>query len=370
MLGGRKVAILGGDKLKDQYSLDFDGTNDFIDFEDTTLVDGLEDMTISMWVYPTDDSADEELIDKGGYNTIGGSFHLSLDPTASSGRLRFSVESAGGSGGYYYRNSMNAKIPINTWTHVVIAYSNTDDSTNFYINGVSWPPTATGGSFIAIPSTSDNLYIGRSGSGYYKGMMSDVAIYNANLSYSQVNTIYNGREPYNHREGSFAKNLISWWRMGDGALDSFDTANGVICDATDETLGPDLVTNGVFAADSGWTKGTGWTIGSGVATNAANNNNLEQDISAVAGACYKITLDISAYTSGTLYADLGGGSYITFSGAGTGYTGYLVTANTNNLRFYGGSFIGSIDNVVVQKLGGTSGAMINMEAADFVGDTP
>ena len=62
MLGGRKVAVLGGEKLKDSFSLDFDGTDDSIK---TTLAgSALEgDFTISAWVNRT--TNDE-------YNTILG----------------------------------------------------------------------------------------------------------------------------------------------------------------------------------------------------------------------------------------------------------------------------------------------------------
>ena len=86
----------------------------------------------------------------------------------------------------------------------------------------------------------------------YKRQISDVAIYNTDLSASQVATIYNGREPYNHKEGVASGNLISWWRMGDGVLDSFPLA----ADQVNATLGPELYgspasTNGSV---TNWTK--------------------------------------------------------------------------------------------------------------------
>ena len=36
------------------------------------------------------------------------------------------------------------------------------------------------------------------------------------MSSSQIKTLYNGREPYNHKEGVASSSLIGWWRMGDG----------------------------------------------------------------------------------------------------------------------------------------------------------
>ena len=50
----------------------------------------------------------------------------------------------------------------------------------------------------------------------YTLSISEIAIYHTALSASQVRTIYNGREPYNHKEGIATGNLKGWWRMGDG----------------------------------------------------------------------------------------------------------------------------------------------------------
>ena len=48
------------------------------------------------------------------------------------------------------------------------------------------------------------------------GNISEIFFYNKVLSASEVATIYNGREPYNHKEGIASGNLQAWWRMGDG----------------------------------------------------------------------------------------------------------------------------------------------------------
>ena len=380
MFPSRMITTMGGDKFRDEYSLEFDGTDEYLNLGDVSTFDGLEDMTISLWVYMTE-SRNQLFISKGGYNTSGASFYFNLSMPTDNGRMRFSAGNAdagtAGSGGFWYRNSMSDsslanRAGLNKWDHIAVVYSKTDSNVRFYINGYGYTEgSGAGGSeFIAILNSNQDLRIANRGDEYFKGRISDVAIYNAAFTDSDIATIYNGREPYNHKEGSLSKNLKCWWRMGDGNLDKFGTSNGVISNALDETLGLDLVTNGAFAADSDWTKGAGWTIGSGVATCSANNNNLEQDISAVAATCYKITLDITSYTSGNLYVDIGGSSYVTFNAAGTGLTGYVVTANTNNLRLYGGSFRGSVDNIVVQKVGANAGIMVNMDSEAFKGDTP
>ena len=127
----------------------------------------------------------------------------------------------------------------------------------FYINGVEWAPTSTGGSFIAIPDVSDNLKIGTDSSGnqFTYGNISDTAIYNTNLSHSQINMIYNEREPYNHKEGSLSKSLVSWWRMGEGSLDSYPL---ITDSSTTTSFGTDLITNGTFDSNvTGWSDNDG-----------------------------------------------------------------------------------------------------------------
>ena len=100
-----------------------------------------------------------------------------------------------------------------------------------------------------------------------------------------------------------------------------------------------------------WNLGNGWVIENGAATCTELNNNLTQDVGVSAGKSYKVTLDVIEYTSGTLALDIGGSSNQTTSSVGS-KTFYFQTSSTGHLRFYGGSFRGSIDNVsVVEVLG-------------------
>ena len=67
------------------------------------------------------------------------------------------------------------------------------------------------------PSSYGNLEIGRSNdANEFEGSISEFAVYDIMLTQSQVQTLYNGREPYNHKEGVASGNLQAWYRMGDG----------------------------------------------------------------------------------------------------------------------------------------------------------
>ena len=63
--------------------------------------------------------------------------------------------------------------------------------------------------------------------------------------------------------------------------------------------GPELVTNGDFATDSGWTKSANWSIANGKATSTASGGEIYQSISVVAGKTYvfNLTIDTSEDSS-------------------------------------------------------------------------
>ena len=68
-----------------------------------------------------------------------------------------------------------------------------------------------------------------------------------------------------------------------------------------EVTGAELVTNGDFATDTNWTKGTGVTIASGVGTwtNVANNIGLTQSVTFTSNAYYRCNVTVSNYSSGS-----------------------------------------------------------------------
>ena len=114
-----------------------------------------------------------------------------------------------------------------------------------------------------------------------------------------------------------------------------------------QILSGDLVTNGDFSnGANNWSLGTGWSIGVGKVIGSSASGTLSQAGIASAGKQYKVTINITDYSSGTLYVDIGGSSAQTSTSNGL-KTFYFTSTSTGSLRFYGGSFTGSIDNVLV-----------------------
>ena len=120
--------------------------------------------------------------------------------------------------------------------------------------------------------------------------------------------------------------------------------------------GADLVTNGEFATDTGWTKGVGWTISGGTAVaTAVVDNQLTQNIGAVAGKTYTITFTLDAGWSGVLFCAIGGISSpisTTRANAAGTYSFHCIAGSSTPgiLYFYPNSACtGTIDNVSVRE---------------------
>lgn len=120
------------------------------------------------------------------------------------------------------------------------------------------------------------------------------------------------------------------------------------------TFGASIVTNGDFAADANWTKGTGWTISGGSANKAAGTAAfLTQAVTLTAGRTYRIA-GTATVTAGTVTPRFTGGTLAagTAISAGGNFEQYVTAANGNTtLDFLGSStFAGTIDNVSVQEV--------------------
>lgn len=116
-------------------------------------------------------------------------------------------------------------------------------------------------------------------------------------------------------------------------------------------LGPDLVTNGTFDADTDWTKGAGWTIGSGVITaTGAISSTTFQAGGLVSGTTYRLDWDITAYTEGVAAIGAAGAVIGYWTSAIGSYSEDVVAATNGNVEIKCSGFTGSIDNVVVREV--------------------
>ncbi len=120
------------------------------------------------------------------------------------------------------------------------------------------------------------------------------------------------------------------------------------------TYGSEEVTNGDFATDSDWTKGTGWSISGGKANcdgSQTSTSSLYQNAGLTIGAKYKVIVTISNYSVGNIRILMGGstfGEWVNGNGEKT-----FILVQSFDQRIYvqaDANFSGSIDNVSVKEI--------------------
>lgn len=121
-------------------------------------------------------------------------------------------------------------------------------------------------------------------------------------------------------------------------------------------LGAEYAANPGFDSDTVWIKGNGWTIAGGVATHAAGQQGaLRLVFPVVAGARYRCTFTVTAWSAGNVRARFSGGGLTdgTNRAAVGTYTEDLVAAvGCTEFSLLGEiAFAGSVDNVSVRRVG-------------------
>lgn len=132
--------------------------------------------------------------------------------------------------------------------------------------------------------------------------------------------------------------------------------------------GTDLVTNGTFAADTDWTKGTGWSIASNKATKSAGTASLlSQAVSLTAGKAYILFWCIER-TAGTCTPQISGGTGFADFAVDedvTGVTVFVATSGDDTLEFSAdSSFAGTVHNVALYELTDSAFGMVRFEGAN------
>ena len=372
-------ATLGGDVFRDEFSVSFDGTDEFIelagDFNHTNHA-------IVCWVQVNASSNNRFIFDYRDGDNDGIILNVNI-----SGRISYQLNTSD--------VSYNVVLSTGVWHHIVA--TNDGSNNKIYLNGVEVGSSDSSGQTVDVSSSIAARIGARSHTSAiynFNGSMSELTFYNKGLSASEVKTIYNGREPYNHKEGVCSSNLVAWYRMGDGALDRFgitgDTnyQNGVITDVINAKLGNDLVTNGDF---SNWTGDNpdNWTV-----NNETSDNTISQLGNAVrmvfttgdlleitqsiltVDKIYKVTIDCTAFDSGSGFRVQSGNDSAnrpvnikSTSGLGT-FVGYFKASHSNLRIIRNGATDVTFTNVTCREVLGNTGIVRNMTPTNIIGNTP
>ena len=239
---------LSGSEGYSPYALDFDGTNDQINCGNNsgfTFGNGTADLpfSVSFWINP-------DVITGGtkGYFQKGTDSFFEYGILFTSQKIKFrlygetqiSIDEAGATA-----------LVADSWNHVAVTYDGTGGSTaangmEMYINGSLITVTrSNSGSYVAMNNRGSDLFIGsRGGVGHVAAEFSNFAVFNTELTSTEVTEIYSEGIPQNLNNHSAVSSLVSWWQLGSNSsfntnwtcLDEIGTSNGVSANMTNDDI--------------------------------------------------------------------------------------------------------------------------------------
>jgi len=153
----------------------FNGSSNYIDCGNATVLQQSAAITMSAWVYPTSWS---------GLGNI-------MSKNANSG-YRFRLDSSAGALWWYVSGNaiQGGNCPLNTWSHCIV----TGDLSGLkaYVNGVLVASNST--AFTPSAPASGNLYVGTlGGAEYFQGKIATASLYNRALSALEVQQNFNAQ---------------------------------------------------------------------------------------------------------------------------------------------------------------------------------
>jgi hypothetical protein len=201
--------------ITNTYSVDFDGTNDYMDFGTNTTINISSAFSVSAW-FNVDNISSFPAICLLKTNQSNG-FIIALSNTTGANQIYngvwFGSAPTGDTNqikGFATGNTTLATALSSGWHHLVFTYDGLDtqsaSSSTVYIDGVEY----TSSQAVGLPSYSNVNYVAKGGANF-NGLIDEFAIFNTELTQREVTGIYNSGTP----NDISSLNPVGWWRMGD-----------------------------------------------------------------------------------------------------------------------------------------------------------
>ena len=186
----------------ESYSLDFDGSNDYVDTGDAFT--SLTSFSISAWFKSDDTSTAAQGIVSSRINSIGSS--QGLDLNISGDVLYARVFNNGAT------EVTTAFTDTASWHHVAMIYNGT--TLEMYLDGVS-KGTATG----VYTNSAANWVIGKwnNGAYYFDGSISQLSFFDYALSSTQISTLYGSSELGSTSPMALKPQPVAYYPLGDNS---------------------------------------------------------------------------------------------------------------------------------------------------------
>jgi hypothetical protein len=161
-------------------SLTFDGTNDYVDCGNNSILDVGNNITANAWFYVNSNSSYQPIVSK-----VLSDYSLGWEFANSNGFIRLTFRPSS----TQVNLSIGGLLVIGNWYMGTMTYDNT--TARIYLNGVQVGSTTSGGP-VTLNSTQP-LQIGTRGipSNWYNGNIAQVSIYNKALTPQEIQQNYN-----------------------------------------------------------------------------------------------------------------------------------------------------------------------------------
>jgi len=214
------------------YSLDFDGTDDYVDCGDISELNSVTALTISGWFNQTTINLQKSMFGMGAsvnestnvYTWNDGNMYLDI---------RSNTASTNGYGYFDYSTVVTAT----EWFHFALVYDGAGTGNagkcKCYIDGAAISLSFGGTIPTVLTATASDFFVGETGglgTHSWLGLIDEVAIFDQVLDSSRISTIYNSGVP---TDLSGENGLVAYWRMEEGTGTSVtNTANPGTYDAS------------------------------------------------------------------------------------------------------------------------------------------
>ena len=185
------------------YSINFDGNNDYILIQDHNQLDLTENYTIEAWIFPESFTWLAGIVSK--YQTSGANGYL----------LRLTDQAPYDGISFDEKNSTTGVLNSNQWYH--LAAVNDQGNRKLYINGFE---VSLSGSSLNVSANSNPLRIGSDyGSRFFDGRIDEVRLWNIPRTQSEIN------DNMNQDLSGSELNLIAYYTFNEGSGDTlFDNS--------------------------------------------------------------------------------------------------------------------------------------------------
>jgi len=196
-------------------SIELDGVDDYVDCGSFSTYDN-GDLSVSVWVKKSSMQTFEYIISNSGSSSRAG-FDIVFENAFRRLSIHRRTRTSDVNTGY-----LDIGFTLNTWHNIAFTYKDSTRTLKVYRDSILQSTTIGSAS---TNSASLNLTMGsyQGSSNFSIGNIDEAAIFNSELSQSDITAIYGSGVPTSLSSYS---TLVSWWRCGDGDTAPTLTDNG------------------------------------------------------------------------------------------------------------------------------------------------